>query len=102
MNKRQRKKARRKQIRLYTWHGAAPGPFRTMKSAIRYARRHGDQIVFRWEFGWRTIHWPERVVRAPALWGVSLVVLTKGGVVRRSTHEAVRRMGPFEYGKVAR
>ena len=102
MNKRQRKKARRKQIRIFTAKGAIPGPFKTMKTAIRYARKHGERIVLRWEFGRRTIWWSRRVTRSPALWCVSLAVLTKDGVRRFSKFQALRRMGCFDYGRVAR
>lgn len=102
MNKRQLKKARRSQIRIYTGSGAIPGPFRTMRQAIRLARRYGHRIVFRYEFGWRTIKWSERSTRAPAMWCTSLTLVTKDGTEHRSTDEALRRMGPFDYGKIVR
>jgi hypothetical protein len=102
MNKRQRKKARRKQIRIYTQHGAIPGPYRNIRQAIRLARRSGQPYVFRYEFQWRTIRWTERVTRAPGMWCVSFMRVTKDGVVRRSRQEALQSLSPLHFNKVVR
>jgi len=102
MNKRQRKKARRKQIRIYTQLGAIPGPFRSIKQAIRYAQKRDDKFVFRLQFGWRTLHWSRKTVRTPAMWCISLVRITNDGADRRPSKEALQCMSPLHYGKVVR
>lgn len=100
MNKRQRKKARRSQIRVYTSQGAIPGPYRNLRQAIRIARQHGHPFVFRYKFQWRTIRWSHRIVRTPAMWCVSIVRLTADGVARGPSEDALRNWSPWHYGKV--
>jgi hypothetical protein len=98
MNKRQLKKARRKQIRIYTDLGATPGPFRTIRQATNYAQKHGALHVLRYQFGWRTIRWSKRTVRGSAMWCVSWIRLTENGIDRRPSMEALRYWPAMYYG----